>query len=851
MWPMKRLTILTILALLTTLAMAQTASNPSVTAAKAIFTPPLIWGGATGAGQPFGDNVSLNKAGAAKDGSVQTNSSEGTCELSAPYPTAANIDSISANWTFTGSVTMEVTATGKTEDYKPITNGVPLAKGQFTPGSKLKWRATLTPNSTLTEVRIAYTDLSGVAGTMGSPVISGFRARKIITVKGSPDDSLYNFQIPITVGESQKAAGCDIYLDSSSLSNLIDIRFTAADGETPIAYWRESVTGIKPNRIATFWIRIPEVPKGAELPLYIYYGKEKADDLSDATKVFDLFDDFTGPLDNKKWKVFLAAKTSSVSVVNSILEINNARITAPDYNFAGGIIEYRAKLTAVGAVTGIISAGSTGYDDLAASSSLEASSGHCIMIGSKVLANYPSTISLDTYYDYRAMSDGSNITFQRYSDGWGNIPQAEVKYPIGTNQPGKPVGMSAGIGGTGVYFDWIRVRKFAATPPQIDRDRTAKGVEEAANLPTFSNVTLADDGTVTLVEKVTEGEYISRLISAPFEVRAITTSWTALGEGSVAVEVSTNEPSAFTAGWQNGIAKYASKKDFVKGRQLRWKADFKGQGSNLKTFSFSFQPGIINVIIPNGGETVAPGAQYNIIWETEGYDPSSNMDLSYSLDGGTTFQPIASKVANTGGYSWTVPQTESSKAIIMVADSLDKTVYGVSSACFAISAAAKEAAKTQNAQVQATTATQPQTPETVTVKSDLSKTGSKNMYDLLVIRISPAEAKKRPAGDYEDGDIVAVMPTGTIWGAEEVKNFLIVRAYLTEDQAKELTSPKATAAGADENGKLRQNITKIRRYKVNLGKKELADREAQTKRGYLGGAALSDLSTVIDKNVSE
>ncbi|MDD5136768.1 MAG: DUF2341 domain-containing protein, partial [Candidatus Omnitrophica bacterium] len=347
---MRKLTLVMILALLTTLAIAQTAPVSSVTGTKCVFMAPLTWR-ADGAGQyKFDGNVSLNKAGISKDGLVRTDSSEGTCETGTSYATSDVVTGFTANWTFSGQVTLEVTTTGKADDYKPVINGVPVDLTKSPAGSSLKWRATLAPESTLTEVRIVYTDRSGVAGSFGNPDISGFTARKVIYIKGSTKETLYNFQIPVRVGESQKTAGnCDFYLDSRTHSDLADIRFTQSDGETSLPYYRESIEGSRPNRVATFWVKIPEIPKDADLPLYIYYACRNAGDLSSAEAVFDLYDDFSSNgIDAKKWKVVLAEKTSQAAVIGSLLEIDNARVTSVNYEFKNGIIEYKAKMAGNG-----------------------------------------------------------------------------------------------------------------------------------------------------------------------------------------------------------------------------------------------------------------------------------------------------------------------------------------------------------------------------------------------------------------------------------------------------------------------------------------------------------------------
>jgi hypothetical protein len=369
----------------------------------------------------------------------------------------------------------------------------------------------------------------------------------------------------VKVGESQKASGCDFYLDSLSKADLIDIRFTQADGETLLPYFREGITGTAPNRVAAFWVRIPEIPKEG-LPIYAYYACAGASDLSNPEKVFDFYDDFNRTsIDSAKWKVVLEDKTSQATVSSSTLTLDAARATTTSYNFTNGIIEYRAKMTGNGNISVIIAAGASADKDLTACASIIAASANCIKLGEKILANYPKQITLDTYYDFKLTeTPGGDLTFQRYADGWSAM-QATVLYSLGASQAAKPVGLSVGTLGTGLVCDWIRTRQYAAVPAQVDTVATASAKEETPNLPKFDKLILNDAGYVILDSGATTGTYTSQLITTPFQARILTASWTesapslslrgAEGDEAISVSISTNKGTDYVADWSNATAK--------------------------------------------------------------------------------------------------------------------------------------------------------------------------------------------------------------------------------------------------------------------------------------------------------
>ncbi len=77
--------------------------------------------------------------------------------------------------------------------------------------------------------------------------------------------------------------------------------------------------------------------------------------------------------------------------------------------------------------------------------------------------------------------------------------------------------------------------------------------------------------------------------------------------------------------------------------------------------------GSITVLQPNGGETLTPGTNYNIMWATAG--TVGLVDVLYSIDNGSNWSLITSGEAGMS-YSWLVPNSPSTDCIIRVTDGI-------------------------------------------------------------------------------------------------------------------------------------------------------------------------------------
>ena len=74
----------------------------------------------------------------------------------------------------------------------------------------------------------------------------------------------------------------------------------------------------------------------------------------------------------------------------------------------------------------------------------------------------------------------------------------------------------------------------------------------------------------------------------------------------------------------------------------------------------------VEVIQPNGGETLCVGSLYKILWKAEDNIGVTSIDLLYSIDNGFSWEQIAPGEYNDGVYEWEVPDTPSMECLVKV-----------------------------------------------------------------------------------------------------------------------------------------------------------------------------------------
>ncbi len=90
----------------------------------------------------------------------------------------------------------------------------------------------------------------------------------------------------------------------------------------------------------------------------------------------------------------------------------------------------------------------------------------------------------------------------------------------------------------------------------------------------------------------------------------------------------------------------------------------------------------ITVGSPNGSEIWEIGSIHNITWSNTSF--SAPVNLEYSSDGGANWNAIASNVANTGSYAWTLPTMPTTQDRVRVSDAADNDPTDASNNNFTI-----------------------------------------------------------------------------------------------------------------------------------------------------------------------
>lgn len=95
---------------------------------------------------------------------------------------------------------------------------------------------------------------------------------------------------------------------------------------------------------------------------------------------------------------------------------------------------------------------------------------------------------------------------------------------------------------------------------------------------------------------------------------------------------------------------------------------------------------VVTLNTPNGGESWVGGSYQTISWSAVDTSGISQINLSFTTDGGTTWETIATGLSNTGSYLWTVNNipTHSAKVKIVATDNSGNSAADVSNDLFTI-----------------------------------------------------------------------------------------------------------------------------------------------------------------------
>ncbi len=295
--------------------------------------------------------------------------------------------------------------------------------------------------------------LVGVASALSNDGGGSWQYSKDITISNS-GSALADYQILVSLDSSNFPTNAQI--------NGADIRFTDAVGNE-LNYWIESWDNA--GKIAKIWVKVPSISAGTTSTTRMYYGNPSASSSSNGDTTFDFFDDFSGSLD--KWVV----GPTGATIENGAMKLST--LISAD-------------------VTPIYTKAVISLSDYIVDVNAKAISGHYrIQVYQRYL---PSNNNLARFW-----GTSGGINYQEYINGWGtnylfsptNIVDGEwnkIKVEvIGDNNILSANGLYVGshslstpslIDGTQnrigfgewyttVYYDDVRVRKYASPEPTV------------------------------------------------------------------------------------------------------------------------------------------------------------------------------------------------------------------------------------------------------------------------------------------------------------------------------------------------------------------------------------------------
>lgn len=126
-----------------------------------------------------------------------------------------------------------------------------------------------------------------------------------------------------------------------------------------------------------------------------------------------------------------------------------------------------------------------------------------------------------------------------------------------------------------------------------------------------------------------------------------------------------------TIGTVTGITQYSWTIPCAISNSVRIKVSVSRSGSSSfdisdGSFTISSSQSTLNVISPNGGETLYGGDICEIKWSGSSSCDITGVSISFSSDGGSSWSSTISGIANTGTYQWTVPNIITTQGKIKV-----------------------------------------------------------------------------------------------------------------------------------------------------------------------------------------
>ena len=289
-------------------------------------------------------------------------------------------------------------------------------------------------------------------------------------------------KIPITITNSGTALTdyqVQINLDTSNFDfskangDGSDIRFTATDGTTLLPYWMETWnTGAN----ATFWVKVPSLPTGGNVTIYMYSGNSGATtSASDGSGTFYFFENF----ENSPWTAWTkeggpgtfiqsqeqAKRGSSSGKLDTLAGVTGSTVFSKASSLPGTDFVQEWDF----------------YDDLDTTAFKMVRANYAIPNGQTGLGVWTGASGVN--YSFHNTSYGYTPTTVARTAGWHKMSirvtsDGSANYFVdGSSSLGTLTGLPTtfnrvsveGIpdGPTAYYVDDVRVRKYASTAPTV------------------------------------------------------------------------------------------------------------------------------------------------------------------------------------------------------------------------------------------------------------------------------------------------------------------------------------------------------------------------------------------------
>ena len=302
-----------------------------------------------------------------------------------------------------------------------------------------------------------------------------------------------------------------ITIDTASLiaagkmqSDCADIRAIDSNG-TQLPFW------IVPTTVNTSSTRIyvkRSMAAGEVATIYIQHGDLSALSASDGGATFDFFDDFNdGAFNPEVWTI----RGNGATVSNGVMTCNQARVVTTSFQTEeAAVIECRAESTSGDEASIDIARYSPNYLTDNNSQGVESSSYNEFFF-STLNANttFGSTIGYNDWYTFTFTTNGTELSFNRYSDNFGTVESSASYNDIGNLTSGYLAVGCVVYDGRNAIYDWILCRQYAAVVPSVtvgsDEEATitvSNSIDAIYNINTATQVISSLIGVYNILKDV-------------------------------------------------------------------------------------------------------------------------------------------------------------------------------------------------------------------------------------------------------------------------------------------------------------------------------------------------------------